>query len=135
MPLFSNVKNYEKENSIKFSYKEIEDKVTSNIKAALEDFVLEDRYYRLVFSHSYHQVLGVLDELFERNSTTSTDFVLPDYGTDENDLMIIKKPLLKNYHIKKDKDAILSSIEAICNATVLNGVKGVSEYVHRKKRW
>lgn len=135
MPLFSNMHKEIDKNSIKFSYREIDDKVVDSIALALSEFNLEDKYYKLVFSHSYHQIMKVLDEFFERDSTSSIDFVLPDYETREDNSLIIKKPLLNNYCIKKDRNDILIFIENTCNVTVLNGVKGVAEYVHRKKRW
>lgn len=134
MPLFGNIQEVDS-NAIKFSHREIEDTVTNYIKASLSNYELKDDYYKLVFSHSYHQVLMLLDELFEKDPVTSMNFILPEYKTREDGTLIIKKPLLKRYRVKKGKKPILELVRNICNTTVTNAVKGVNDYVNRKKRW
>lgn len=134
MPLFGNTEEINS-NAIKFPYKEIEDTVVGRIKAELSKYELEDDHYKLIFSHSYHQVLGVLDELFDRNSVASMDFILPEYETREDNTLIIDKPLLNKYRIKKDKESILELIKNICDTTVTSAAKGVSDYVNGKRSW
>lgn len=134
MPLFGNIKETSSD-AIKFPYKEIEDTVVDRIKTELSNYELEDNHYKLIFSHSYHQVLGVLDELFERNSIAYIDFILPKYETREDNTLVIDKPLLNKYRVKKDKESILELIRNICDTTVTSAVKGVSDYVNGKRSW